>query len=205
VSRCKSLVLLFLVLLCGSALPAAVINIPDVTIGGNPYRAFQDTTTGLQWLDLDNFFFTSTTYDSLLPLLSGSGMHLATLSELNGLQASIPAIPANFAGEAVIVGGNYSGSPNATGSRDLIWGIYEDGDPTNGVSYSWKYGSDSGWNFATDIVSQSAVFPDANSTERDLGAWIVSTTTFSPVPEPGTMGIVLLGLASLTAWKHRKQ
>ena len=49
------------------ALPAkaGIVNIANVSVNGSPYRAFQDTTTGLAWLDLDNLFFTDTTYTTL--------------------------------------------------------------------------------------------------------------------------------------------
>ena len=114
---------------------AGVINSSDVLIGGNPYRTFQDTNTNLVWLDLDNFFDATSTYDSIVALLSGSGFHLASLAELQGLEASIPAIPANFASEVPIVGGNYAGSPHATGTRNLMWGIYEDGNPGRVVTH----------------------------------------------------------------------
>lgn len=85
---------------------ADVIESTDVSIGGNTYQTFQDDTTSLIWLDLDSFWDGTTTYNSLIALLAGSGFHLATLEELSALQLSMPAVPANFAAEVVIVGGN---------------------------------------------------------------------------------------------------
>jgi hypothetical protein len=93
---------------------AGVIDVPNVPVGVNSYRAFQDTTTNLVWLDLDNVFFTDHTYNTVVALLSGSGFHLANLAEIQALQASIPAAPANFSAEAAIVGANY---PRAARTR----------------------------------------------------------------------------------------
>lgn len=53
-SLVRSSALLTVFLLGTVAANAGVIDVPNVTIGGNSYRAFQDTTTGLTWLDLDN-------------------------------------------------------------------------------------------------------------------------------------------------------
>jgi hypothetical protein len=101
---------------------AGIFNSSDVTIGGNSFSTFTDDSTSLVWLDLDNFWDGSNTYNSINSLLVGSGFHLATLTELNTLQASIPAVPANFDSEVVILGGNYLGIPNNPGVvRDLMW------------------------------------------------------------------------------------
>ena len=81
------------ILLAGTPVHAAVIDKPDVVIGTNSYRAFQDTTTENVWLDLDNFFSKGYNYNDIVALLSGSDFHLATLPEMAALQASIPAVP----------------------------------------------------------------------------------------------------------------
>ena len=73
---------------------AGVVDTPDASFGGQTYQTFQDDTTSLYWLDLDNFWDDTSTYNSLIALLDGSGFHLATLAELTALQASIPAVPA---------------------------------------------------------------------------------------------------------------
>jgi hypothetical protein len=131
-------------------------------------------------------------------------MHLATLTELQALQASMPAVPANFLSDAQIVGGNYPLSPHATGSRGIIWGIYEDGDPSDGVGYSWKYDTDVSWNTSANAILRTDIFPDSNATARDLGAWVVGNAGPAEVPEPGTVGMMLTGLAAVLAGLKRK-
>ena len=154
---------------------AGVVDTPDVSFDGQTYRTFQDDTTSLYWLDLDNFFDETSTYNSLIALLNGSGFHLATMGELTALQASIPAIPENFASEVVITGGNNT-------SRQLMWGIYEDGNPIDGVSYAYKY-DNSSWLLGFNIIAADIIFSITPSSDNDLGAWIVEgdvqSTTYS--------------------------
>lgn len=185
---------------------AAVVDVPNVSINAGSYRAFQDTSTGLAWLDLDNVFFTGHTYNTINALLAGSGFHLATLTELQALQASIPANPATFYAEAPIVGGNYAGSPHATGSRGLIWGIYEDGNALDGISYSWHYENEAIWNFGPNTVGPDQTLQSANSFDQDLGAWVVGGKVASAVPEPGTFSLLGLTIAGVAALRvHRRK
>jgi hypothetical protein len=182
---------------------AGIVDVSDVTIGGNPYRTFQDTTTNLIWLDLDNFFFTDTTYNSLIPLLSGSGFHLATQAELDALGLSIPAVPANFAAEAAILGANYPGSPHAPGGRSLMWGIYEDGDPSDGVSYLYRYDYDTSWNYSPNVVAAGNILRLENNFAQDLSAWVVADAANTKAPEPGTITLLGAGLAGLAMLRRR--
>jgi hypothetical protein len=181
---------------------AGVIDVPDVTIGGSPYRAFQDTTTSLTWLDLDNFATSNETYNTIVTLLIGSGFHVATTAELLVLEASIPAVPANFSAEAPIVGGNYAGSPYLSGSRNLIWGLYDDGDPTL-ISWAWKFDTDTTWQSTVDAFDPNSALSSVNAApDQDLGIWIVGTGSQS-VPEPGTMFLFGLGAVGLAVARRR--
>jgi len=190
------------VFLCGLLLMlsmhanAIVIDSADVSFGGNTYATFQDATTSLIWLDLDNFWGT-TTYDSLSSELAGSGFHLATLPELMALQSSMPAIPANFSSDAAIVGGNDNTLPDF--ERRLIWGIYEDGNADDGISWSFKYSNDTTWNYQDNLLTRTKAFSDANP---DLGAFVVADSMTS-VPEPPTLALMCLGLAGLVLLRRR--
>ena len=197
------LLALVMSLVATGATNAGIVNSGNVTIGSNSYRTFVDTTTSLTWLDLDNFWEDGSTYASLTTTLAGSGFHLATLSELTVLQSSIPAIPANFAAETLIAGGNYLGNPMPGVDRGLMWGIYEDGNSLDGVGYSWKYDFDTSWNTFINQTSSTAVLGGVNGSNRDLGAWVVSDAPLvAQTPEPASMALLAMG-GSLLAFRRK--
>lgn len=189
----KKLALGSLVVLTALSAPASatVIEAADVVIGGNTFQTFQDTTTSLTWLDLDNFWDGASTYNSITSLLAGSGFHLATSSELAALQASIPAITSNFATDATITGGNLSNNPDI--ARNLMWGIYDDGNASDGVSWSWKFDYDTSWSFSYNVANTTTALSNYNP---DLGAWVVSDNTI-PVSLPSAISLFGIGFAAM--------
>jgi hypothetical protein len=140
---------------------------------------------------LDNFWDATSTYNSIAALLTGSNFHIATTAELLVLQASIPAVPANFAAETLIAGGNYIGNPHPGVDRGLMWGIFEDGDISPRISYSWKFDTDINWNVATNAIAATDTLRSQNTLSQDLGAWIVSN---------GPLGGTAPEAASLAVW-----
>jgi hypothetical protein len=162
-------------------------------------------------LDLDNFWDGSTTYNSLTALLSGSGYHLATLADFAVLQASIPAAAANYAAEALIAGGNYWNNPHPGWDRELLWGIYEDANSGDGVSWAWKHRYDTSWNFAANQTTASMPLRQVNSAHQDLGAWVVADRVLSAtaLPEPISLlvwvGIVMMGGVAAAARRRRSE
>lgn len=185
--------LVWALLLAAPPARGAVIDAPDVVLGGESYRAFVDTSTGRTWLDLDEFWDVEDTYASLTALLAGSGFHLATLPELLALQASLPADSGDFASEVLVVGGNYIGNPHPGDDRPLMWGVYEDGDASDGVSWSWRRPTETSWGFTANPVGVHDPLPLYEPFHQDLGAWVVTD-----VPEPGAaplLGLVLAALA----------
>jgi hypothetical protein len=93
----------------------------------------------------------------------------------------------------VILGGNYLGIPNNPGIiRDLMWGIYEDGNSSDGISYAFKYGHSTNWNLNANVLLADGAFDNGVDARKDLGAWVVAD---SVVPEPSS--IILLGIGGI--------
>lgn len=205
IKQIKIFLLVFSVFISPAAI-ASVVNSTDVLFGGKTYGTYQDTTTSLTWLDLNNFWGEGLSYNSLVSSLDGSGYHLATLPELSLLQSSMPADPANFVSDATIVGGNLS-------SRNLLWGIYEDNNALDGISWSWRFDYDTNWNLGTNVLSAATLLDNANYFHSDLGAWVVSDfasvsdnedVNISTVPVPAAawlFGSALLGFAGVSLRK----
>jgi hypothetical protein len=84
-----------------------------------------------------------------------------------------------------------------------MWGIYEDGNPADGVSYSWKFDTDVSWQFGFDVIASNTVLTDAAGDNQDLGAWIVSNNPLSTVPEPSSLALLAAGLGAVVAWRIR--
>ena len=177
---------------------AGVVNTANVGSQG----AFIDTTTGLTWLDLDNFWTTGS-YNTVKASLVGTGFHIATLSELLALEASMTG---SFAANAMIIGANYSGKPG-NGSRDLMWGVYDDGDADSNAGYGYKYAA-SGWNNYSNQIDQNSSLIGANLVAKDLGAWVVSDgVRATSVPEPASMlllGAAMMGMFGARLKRNRK-
>ena len=147
----------------------------------NGNGTFSDTSTGYQWQDISTFWGTDT---SSMSALLKPGFHFASLTELNTLQLSAPAIPGNFVSDAAAMGVPL---PTAGLNRQLIWGVY--GDLTQ---WSWKFDYDTAWNFNPISVTN---YPD-------MGAFAVNT---QPVPEPETYAMLLAGLGLMSVVARRKK
>ena len=103
----------------------------------------------------------------------------------------------------VILGGNYLGIPNNPGiTRDLMWGIYEDGNSSDGISYSYKYGHNTDWFLAANVLLADGAFDNGVGDRQDMGAWVVAD---SVVPEPSSLALLGIGGIALVGYGYRRK
>ena len=169
---------------------ATVVEHADVIIGGTTYRAFEESSNGRVWLDLDNFFSTAFTFNSMKAVLAGSDFHIATVAEMQSLGASMDGGAATFAHDVEIVGGNYPGGAHSHGLRAVMAGLFDDGGKGPEVGNAFRF------DISTDLVLRLDFYgPDVPvaAIAEDYGIWVAGSR--QSVPEPQSLALVLAGLA----------
>lgn len=163
---------------------AAVVNAANV--GG--YRTFQDTSSGLVWLDMDNFFDGATGTGSMTGLQSmaaaqAAGFQVATRAQVQALLNTLPLTGGEWASYANIMG---FGDP-----RDLIWGLTNDG---GAYGWAWAFSTDRSWQYSGSF-NEGAVAAGNPAGSQDLGVWAFRVAEQN-VPEPGAMALAVLAMGA---------
>ncbi len=164
---------------------AAVVNSANV----GSYRTFQDTSSGLVWLDMDNFFDSATGTGSMTGLQSmaaaqAAGFQVATRAQVQAMLNTLPLTGGQWAGYASIMG---FGDP-----RDLIWGLTNDAGT---YGWAWAFSNDTAWQYS-GAGGESAVAAGNPAGSQDLGVWAFRVADDHNVPEPGMLGLFALAAAA---------
>ncbi|TXH04846.1 MAG: PEP-CTERM sorting domain-containing protein [Rhodocyclaceae bacterium] len=170
---------------------AAVVNSSDI----NGLRTFSDTSTGMVWMDLDNYFDSATGTGSMtgLQMISAAqaaGFTVATRSQVQSLLDTLPLTGGEWSSYAAVMG---FGDP-----RDLIWGLTQDGQS---YGWAWSYSTDSTWQYSgASGVDLVAAGNGAGS--QDLGVWAFRNG--GQVPEPSTVTLLAIALLAGSASRARR-
>lgn len=174
---------------------ASVIDSADV----NGLKTFQDTATGRVWLDLNNFYDiasnNSLTGTQMIAAAQVAGFTFATKSDVTELLSTLPLGAGQWNAYAPVTG---YGVP-----RELIWGVYDDGDANSLFGWAYAFSSDTNWAYQDNIANPSVVVNSGNPGSVDLGIFAYIEGSNS-VPEPESIALIGLGLAGLLAARRRK-
>ena len=173
-------------LLAAAPISAQVVNGPNV--GG--YSTFRDVHTGRVWLDLDNFF--GLTPRRMFQLAASAGFALATRTDLDNLFSNLPLSTfAQWSSYDAIMGG----APN----RNLIWGFFDVGDPTN-TGWAFAYDFSSTWDIDPNTGFGWDFVPNAGTPYADMNIW-----AFQLTPEPASLALVATGLAGVAMLRRNRR
>ncbi len=175
---------------------AAVVDSADV--GG--LKTFRDTSTDRIWLDMNNFFdatsSASVTGLQMISTAQAAGFTFARQSDVAELLGSLPLGAGQWATYAAVMG--YSVP------RQLIWGMYDDGNDNELYGWAFAFSNYSAWGYENDVADPSIIVNPGLPNAQDMGLFAYMTVPDTEVPEPASMALAGLGAASLLAARRRK-
>lgn len=171
-----------------------------------------DTVSNLDWLDMS--YTDGLSYNQTLALISGgslNGWRFATSAEFNTLMEHAIGFPyinnystlqfSQLVSLSGLMGNTYGGPPDyeyLVGYVESSSLSYADARQFGYIRYSFNEGyvrpeSHSGWDSAKD------------SSDSNVGSFLVRTSNFSAIPEPTTITIWLFGGMGLAGYRRRNR
>jgi hypothetical protein len=173
---------------------AAIISGPTV----DGLATFEDTATGLTWLELNDFFNESP--QEMVATATAAGFTFADPSTAAGLVTDLPLGAGQWSSYAPIIGS----APN----RQLFWAVYDPGPPWAQVGLVgdfFAYSNDTLWGNCVNCYSYD-VIANQNTDDADMNIFAYQVTTQSnATPEPASLTVFSAGLFGLGLFRQRRR
>jgi hypothetical protein len=177
--------------LCAIAVLASPLA--NASLTNNQDGTFTDSDSGYVWRTLAQY--DGMTYAEAVSLLP-TGFAAATAAQLAELVQHVSAHSTGFASDAAAMG--------APVDYGQIWGFYG-----NGSAYAWIEDWNTNWSSTAYVASDwynygYSVPSDYSSAGLSLFAVNTSPISVSAVPEPGSLAMVVLGIAGIGTLRRKR-
>lgn len=163
---------------------ASIIAGPTV----NGLATFQDTSTGLVWLKLNDFFNESA--QQMVATAAASGFTWSDATHAESLLADLPLGNNQWSTYAATIGS----APN----RDLYWASY--GPASDGSDeYSYAYSDATSWSGCPACDDYASV-ENGNGPYADMNVFAYAAS----VPEPASWAVFGVSLVALGLFRYRR-